>query len=132
MALSVFPMGGSGKKKSAMGGRFTDTVQTIYATFLKSSEAGFAQASGNGIQLNEAGYYVINIIAGATPSGAYDSVTYSITRPGLSTITGSASERVVSIKWEGKLPAGSVVTATAVMYGNNSRIHGVTLTAVKC
>lgn len=132
MALSVFPAGGgSGGKKIATGARYTDTVQSIYATFLSTSVAGFAQASGNGIKLNESGKYAVVLQAGCTPSGATESAALTITGDGIDTVSLSKSGRSVVITWTGKLPTGSVVTAGGSMTGSSRWIHNVTLTIVK-
>ena len=132
MASSVFAAGGgSGGKKIATGARYTDNTQAIYATFLSTSVAGFAQASGNGIKLNESGKYAVVLLAGCTPSGATESAALTITGDGIDTVSLSKTGRVVDITWTGKLPAGSVVTASGRITGGSRYIHNVILTVVK-
>ncbi len=132
MASSVFAAGGgSGGKKIAIGARYTDTVQSIYATFLSTSVAGFAQASGNGIKLNESGKYAVVLLAGCTLIGATESAALTITGDGIDTVSLSKTGRAVDITWTGRLPVGSVVTGSGSVTGGRSNIHNVTLMVVK-
>lgn len=131
MALSVFAAGGgSGGKKIAVGERITDTYATIYATYAASNTSGFAQASGNGIKVNEAGRYAVSLVAGSAYANGKSACTLTITRPGMSTVTQQQTMKVVNILWEGELPAGSVITGGSTISGGGN-IHSIVMTVAK-
>lgn len=121
---------GNAAKKIAVGERITDTYATIYANYAASNTSGFAQASGNGIKVNEAGRYAVSLVAGSAYANGKSACTLTITRPGMSTVTQQKTLKVVNILWEGELPAGSVVTGVSTVSGGGNS-HGITMTIVK-
>lgn len=121
---------GNAAKKIAVGYWFTDTYATITANFKEATDQNFAQASDNGILLNESGNYAISLITGSSFSNATSKATLTITRPGMDNITQTESGRSAVVLWTGNLPAGSVVTASTTKTGG-AKYHGITMTIVK-
>ena len=121
---------GNAAKKIAVGERITDTYATIYATYTASNTSGFAQASGNGIMVNEAGRYAVSLVAGSAYANGKSACTLTITRPGMSTVTQQQTLKVVNILWEGELPAGSVITGVSTISGGGN-IHSIVMTVAK-
>ena len=138
MAKSVFSSGGAVAKKTAIGQGMSQR-HTCYAPFVKTNEGaeGFAQASGNGVQLNETGLYAISCFANAWYGFGDNTSKLSITQPEEEKVDIDLpkvpSDTQFIYFWRGNLKAGSVVTLsmTNVYSGSSEAMLRCILEIVK-
>ena len=128
MALTILPGSrANDERKWAYGHYLSTSNGTMYAKFKRTNDSECFMASGNGIQLNEDGEYLVIFTATTAYSGGTRNLTLTITQPGESTITqthSNASYTDGHVTWFGKLKAGSVVTGTFVTTTSGS-VHTI-------